>query len=103
MRRNVSLGKSRGVIDTPRAYIDSRKTAAQERDKSPFGKHDAAAGALCHRSNKPRQPQLLSDAILRNRKLGSKCSTSEIAPLPFGNRTLLLEPSGRMRSSHARS
>ncbi len=62
-RRDISLGSRRGVIDAARAHIGPWKGAAEEGDQPPFGKHDAAAGVLCHGSNEPRQPQFLADAV----------------------------------------
>ena len=91
IRGNIDLVEGGIIVDISRAHVQPIKTAAQKRNQPRFGEHDAAAGPLCHRSNKPRQPQLLSDATFRSIRSNQNASASEIATIPFRNRTLLLQ------------
>jgi hypothetical protein len=49
----VCVGEGRSVINALGAYLGSSEAAIITADQSPFGKHDAAAGVLYHRNNKP--------------------------------------------------
>ena len=89
IRADVGLGKGRSVVDAPRTHFDPIEAALQEGHEAPFAKHDAAASLLCHGSNEPRQPQLLSNPIPRRVSPDQNGLAGEIAAVPFGNRTWL--------------